>query len=158
MSEQYQRSASAAHDEGGGITRRELLLDTLVGVALLGPLVAVVASVVRYLVPPAATITSATERLQVATTSDLSDGQSKDFIYNQGAHVLIRLGDQYRAFDKKCTHLGCLVEWKPKDRVFWCPCHNGVFDATGAVISGAPPRPLPKLTVEVAEGKVYVRG
>jgi len=33
-----------------------------------------------------------------------------------------------------------------------------VFDATRAVISGPPPRPLPKLTVEVAEGKVYVRG
>jgi len=70
----------------------------------------------------------------------------------------VRLGSDFRAFSKVCTHLGCIVEWRAKDRVFFCPCHNGVFDARGNVVSGPPPQGLPRLKVEVASGKVYVGG
>jgi hypothetical protein len=37
-----------------------------------------------------------------------------------------------------------------------CPCHNGVFSATGDVISGLPTKPLPTLRVEVRRGEILV--
>lgn len=140
------------------VTRREFVLNTLASVAIIGPLVAVVVSVVRYLIPPAQAVTGVAERLEVAAADEIRDGQSKDFVYGETPYALIRIGDKFRVFSKVCTHLGCIVEWQPNNRIFWCPCHNGVFDSNGAVVSGPPPRPLPHLRVEVANGKVYVEG
>jgi Rieske Fe-S protein len=38
------------------------------------------------------------------------------------------------------------VLWRQEDGHLECPCHNGVFDpATGEVVAGPPPRPLPKV-------------
>jgi Rieske Fe-S protein len=49
---------------------------------------------------------------------------------------------QVRVFSATCSHLGCQVLWDTKDKKFRCPCHGGVYDATGKVIDGPPPRPL----------------
>jgi len=151
-------AAPATGEQCARITRRQFVLDSLVGVAVIGPLVAAIAGVVRYLIPPARAITGAKERTEVAAANELRNGQSKDFVHNDAPYALIRVDDKFRALSKACTHLGCIVEWQPDNRIFWCPCHNGVFDANGAVVSGPPPRPLPHLRVEVADGKVYVEG
>jgi cytochrome b6-f complex iron-sulfur subunit len=153
---EHQRGAPAAGDGKPGITRRELLVNLLVGLTFLGPLATVVYSAVRYLIPPAQGIKGAAEHLQVALVSELSAGQSKDFLFNDAPYALLRAGEQFRAFSKICTHLGCVVQWKGDDETFVCPCHAAVFDANGAVISGPAPRPLPQLKVEVSAGKVYV--
>src|SRR4029453_3072939 len=45
-----------------------------------------------------------------------------------------------------CTHLSCAVLWREEDSLLECPCHDGVFDpATGEVVAGPPPRPLPRV-------------
>ncbi len=41
-----------------------------------------------------------------------------------------------------CTHLGCIVD-RGNDRQFVCPCHGTLFDATGKLVSGPAPGPLP---------------
>lgn len=42
-----------------------------------------------------------------------------------------------------CTHLGCIPAWQPKENIFHCPCHGGVFNASGINQEGTPPpRPL----------------
>lgn len=41
-----------------------------------------------------------------------------------------------------CQHLGCGVRWDPSARLFFCPCHGGVYYATGERASGPPPRGL----------------
>jgi Rieske Fe-S protein len=41
-----------------------------------------------------------------------------------------------------CAHLGCPVEWFPQSGLFMCPCHGGVYYATGERASGPPPRGL----------------
>jgi cytochrome b6-f complex iron-sulfur subunit len=58
-----------------------------------------------------------------------------------------------KAFSAICTHMGCTVaSGGPKLR---CPCHGSVYDAaTGAVLQGPAPRPLPELAVHVAGGSV----
>ena len=46
------------------------------------------------------------------------------------------------ALSSTCTHLGCRVSWVAESKDLRCPCHGGVFDATGAVKDGPPPTPL----------------
>jgi menaquinol-cytochrome c reductase iron-sulfur subunit len=41
-----------------------------------------------------------------------------------------------------CAHLGCPVSWFPQSGLFMCPCHGGVYYASGARASGPPPRGL----------------
>jgi Rieske Fe-S protein len=61
-------------------------------------------------------------------------------------------GKSYTALDATCTHLGCLVRWKEGDGRFSCPCHEGVFTKEGEVISGAPTKPLRRLTTKIENG------
>jgi Rieske Fe-S protein len=58
-------------------------------------------------------------------------------------------GDNYRALSAICQHLGCRVHWEPSAQQFKCPCHGGVYDREGRVVSGPPPRPLERLNVRV---------
>jgi Rieske Fe-S protein len=37
-----------------------------------------------------------------------------------------------------CPHLGCQVFWEAAKDRFFCPCHNGVFDASGKATAGPP--------------------
>ncbi len=41
-----------------------------------------------------------------------------------------------------CAHLGCPVSWFPQSGLFMCPCHGGVYHASGERASGPPPRGL----------------
>lgn len=54
-----------------------------------------------------------------------------------------------RALSATCTHLGCQVRWEAAKKQFICPCHGGVYDATGTVVSGPPPRPLDAIEVRL---------
>ena len=60
-----------------------------------------------------------------------------------------REGDGYRAFSAVCQHLGCSVRWDAAKKQFLCPCHGGVYDRDGRVVSGPPPRPLERLNIRV---------
>jgi Rieske Fe-S protein len=40
-----------------------------------------------------------------------------------------------------------------------CPCHHGYFDLrTGQNVAGPPPRPLPKILLEIEGDDVYAVG
>ena len=53
-----------------------------------------------------------------------------------------------------CSHLGCGVSWDAGRNAFLCPCHGGVYGPGGAVLAGPPPRPLTRLPLVVAGGRV----
>jgi nitrite reductase/ring-hydroxylating ferredoxin subunit len=59
-------------------------------------------------------------------------------------------------FSRTCTHLGCPVRWKKESRTFHCPCHDGVFDPRGNVVSGPPKAPLTRLNARIAGEMVEV--
>lgn len=60
---------------------------------------------------------------------------------------------EIRAFDAVCPHQGCTVQ--PGDGELECPCHRSRFDlATGEVLGGPSPSPLPEISVTVTQGQV----
>jgi len=74
----------------------------------------------------------------------------------QVAVYVRRSGNQAAVFDFHCTHLGCPVSWNTGAKLFFCPCHGGVFDADGKHVSGPPPRPLDQYATKVENGTLYM--
>ena len=73
--------------------------------------------------------------------------------------VLVRLdADTCVAFDRRCPHLGCPVQWSREHARFECPCHAAVFDASGRVLAGPPRRGLRPLDLERRGADLWVRG
>ncbi len=67
-------------------------------------------------------------------------------------------GEQFVAYNGRCTHLGCSFEYESDAQRFHCPCHHGLFDGkTGVVIGGPPPRGLDTLPVKIEDGYVFVQ-
>jgi Rieske Fe-S protein len=93
-----------------------------------------------------------TEPRRVAFVGELPVGGSKGFNYPgpDDPCLLVRLDlERFVAFGQKCTHLGCPVLYRARERRLHCPCHEGYFDAeTGKVVSGPPPRPLSRVELE----------
>jgi len=77
----------------------------------------------------------------------LAPGEAVAFRYpgEDDRALAIRLpGGQLVGYSAVCTHLACAVLWRREEGELQCPCHDGVFDpASGAVVAGPPPRPLP---------------
>jgi menaquinol-cytochrome c reductase iron-sulfur subunit len=73
-------------------------------------------------------------------------------------YVLTDDGREFAAISNICTHLGCRVRWIADDNEFFCPCHNGIFDKEGNVVSGPPPRPLDRYQVKVEDGQLFILG
>ena len=68
--------------------------------------------------------------------------------------VLVRAQDgEYRAYSRKCAHMGCSVDYDNERRCLTCPCHRGTYDArTGYVVFGPPPRPLDQIVLQTRAG------
>jgi Rieske Fe-S protein len=74
------------------------------------------------------------------------------------AFVLTENGRDFIAMSNICTHLGCRVRWIAEQEQFLSPCHNGIFDKAGDVVSGPPPRPLDRYEVKVENDQLFVLG
>jgi Rieske Fe-S protein len=61
----------------------------------------------------------------------------------------------HTCLSSKCTHAGCPVTWKTDKQQFFCPCHNGWFDAQGKVLSGPPPKPLQQYQITEENGTLW---
>ena len=93
----------------------------------------------------------------VVGVSTVKEGEWSSLETEDGLTVLLTLRKgEYLAFDGTCTHMGCPVV--PDDRTggFFCPCHAGLFDENGAVVSGPPKLPLQKLGVTVSGRQLLV--
>ena len=132
-------------------SRRTLLKGLLGFIGALG-LGGLAYGICRFLAPNA----GASAPLEIPL-ADLSPRAAYPFQYGSSPGLLLR-GEEgtVRAFSLVCTHLACTVSWNPEKRNFFCPCHEGLFDAEGRVISGPPPAPLERFKVEVKGDKVVV--
>lgn len=135
--------------------RREFLSNLAVAATVIPGAALAGRHVLTYLVPIEP---DRRREVLLASVGDLPVGGSrtyKDVLGND--LILVRVGEQeLRAFSVICTHLGCRVHWDQVDGTFLCPCHDGRFDTSGAVVSGPPPAPLPSFSVRLESDKVWV--
>ena len=101
-------------------------------------------------------------RVKIAVLSEIPIGGVEAFSYpsEHDRCWLVRLAERdIVAFGQECTHLSCAVVPKVSEGVFLCPCHEGYFDLrTGRNISGPPPRPLPRVVLELEGDDVFAVG
>ncbi|MFQ5706524.1 MAG: ubiquinol-cytochrome c reductase iron-sulfur subunit [bacterium] len=91
-------------------------------------------------------------KLLITSLEKLPQNGTKAFKDLSGREIILVNTDAgLKAISTTCTHLGCKVYWEPENVRFYCPCHQGVFDVNGNVVSGPPPRPLDSFQVEVDE-------
>lgn len=62
--------------------------------------------------------------------------------------VALDEGGRPFALNLTCTHKQCTVEFREEESRFVCPCHKGVYDRDGRVVSGKPPRSLQRYRIE----------
>ena len=72
-------------------------------------------------------------------------------------YVVTEDGQNYIAMSNVCTHLGCRIRWITDQGIFFCPCHNGVFNKAGEVESGPPPKPLDQYELKVEDDLIYIK-
>ena len=99
------------------------------------------------------------EMRRIASVADVAVGATLVFDYpaQHDSCVLVRLSEsEWVAYSQKCTHLSCAVIPRPEQGLIHCPCHEGVFDLrTGRQLAGPPPRPLPRILLEIHGGDIY---
>lgn len=129
------------------------LLSTSVG----GLLLAILYPAGRYLMPPAAAESTAANVTLPFTPDEVPPNSGEIFKFGSRAGIVIRTpaGD-LRAFSATCTHLGCIVQYRPDISHIWCACHNGHFDLNGRNIEGPPPAPLESYAVNVRGDQIVV--
>ncbi|PYM13076.1 MAG: Rieske (2Fe-2S) protein [Verrucomicrobia bacterium] len=102
----------------------------------------------------------ATEPMQIAGIGEIRVGGYKLFRYptEDEPCILVRLAEnRFVAYSQSCTHLMCPVSYQHENKQFYCPCHEGFFDAEdGHVVAGPPRRPLPEYPVETRGDKIWV--
>jgi cytochrome b6-f complex iron-sulfur subunit len=140
---------------GEELSRRDFLANTAMSLGLIASLGTGAYFGIKTLVPEKKTA-KFTDVL-VGNIKELPANSAKEFIDNQGRKaILVNNGQAVKAFSKICTHLGCEVEWQAEKKHFFCPCHEGFFDANGKNIAGPPPRPLNEFKVTIKDDNIFV--
>lgn len=122
-----------------------------------GFLASIVYPVIRYLVPPEGGESAASSVTLPFAPIELEANSAKIFKFGNRAGILVRTpAGELRAFSAACTHLGCIVQYRPDLSELWCACHNGHFDLNGTNVAGPPPRPLDAFEVNVRGDQIVV--
>jgi cytochrome b6-f complex iron-sulfur subunit len=126
---------------------RRGFLDSLLGAGFVSTIVAMAYPVWRFLIPPASG-EPVTQSVVAAQASQVKANSGMLFKFGSRPGLLIRTPDgNLQAFNAVCTHLDCTVQYKADTSQIWCACHNGLYDLSGNVVSGPPPRPLERFVV-----------
>ncbi|HID70008.1 MAG TPA: ubiquinol-cytochrome c reductase iron-sulfur subunit [Desulfobacterales bacterium] len=62
--------------------------------------------------------------------------------------ILFDNGKKVWALSRRCTHLGCTINYHEKDELLECPCHQSRFSTEGVVLHGPAKKDLPLYKVE----------
>ncbi len=106
----------------------------------------------------------------VGRTADIEHDGSLSYESPQGVRVVVRRSaeapvdreptvDDFAALSSVCPHLGCRVHWEAHNERFFCPCHNGAFDASGRATEGPPKaanQSLPRYPLKVENGLLFI--
>ena len=62
------------------------------------------------------------------------------------------------AVSRKCTHLGCRLNFEDKEGILLCPCHHSRFSKEGVRLSGPAQKNLPRFQVVTVRENKDVKG
>jgi nitrite reductase/ring-hydroxylating ferredoxin subunit len=164
------RESASVSPSGDAVDRRGFL-STASSIAMAGGLVAGYGTLAvmagKYLFQSS----DDTAWLYVAPAEALRPGESLPFESPVGVRVVITrkpAGESGRpaaeadflALSSVCPHLGCRVHWESQNNRFFCPCHNGSFDAAGKATGGPPlaaGQALPQYPLRIEEGMLFIK-
>lgn len=115
----------------------------------------VVYPVLRFMNPPKRKVKTVNSAV-VAQASEIPPNSGKVVSFNGEKVLIVNKDGEHRAMSAVCTHLGCIVQWKPDERLVWCACHNARYDAEGNIISGPQPRPLAPYNLKTKDGALIL--
>jgi len=95
------------------------------------------------------------EPLAVTLRVSRQDGYAQ--VVDRKVVYLVRSGQEVRALESTCTHLGCRTSYDREGKRIVCPCHGGVFGLDGRVLSGPPPAPLTALETRIDGDQILVQ-
>lgn len=166
--EEHQDTAQeSSESEAPESPERREFLTSAAGLAMTGGLVAGYGSLGyiagRYLWPA-----KPEEQAWVFVTDlkSMKVGDSMNYRTPTGVPVSVtRKGEQgdekdFVALSSTCPHLGCRVHWEAQNDRYFCPCHNGVFDANGVGTGGPPAEAKQNLAhypLKVMKGLLYIQ-
>jgi menaquinol-cytochrome c reductase iron-sulfur subunit len=140
-------------------------------VALVGTIVSAVVGlpVIGYVVSPALKKGGGDEWITLGPISALEPGVPTPFTFsvtrevawrrariNRTVYAVTEDGLNVAVFSDACTHLSCKVHWEEDRSAFVCPCHDGVFDKQGNVVSGPPPEPLHHFQTQIENDQLMI--
>ena len=121
----------------GKRSRRSWLASALMGVGLLASYGTLAGQTLSFLLPTG--LAKRKRRIFIGPVEAFEMDAVRTILDLEGNEVLVkRTEDGFQAFSSTCPHLGCKVRWEADAARFFCPCHNGVFNAAGVAISGPP--------------------
>ena len=142
------------------MSRRSWLASVAMGVGLISSYGMFAVQGLLFLLPQR--LKPPTRRLYAGQIDQFQMGALQGVLDLQGNEILVKRDQQgLRAFNSTCPHLGCRVHWQAERQRFFCPCHNGVFNAEGVAIEGPPAaagQSLAQVPLEVDQksGVVYL--
>ena len=138
------------------LTTRRRFLDYLLGTSAIATLGAILYPIIRFMAPPHV-VEAMQNSVVAAKLSELPPNSGKIFKFGSKPGLLIRTANgELKAFSAVCTHLECIVQYRPDTKQIWCACHNGQYNLNGENIGGPPPRPLEAYPVNTRGDDIVV--
>ena len=137
-------------------SKRRNFLDYLLGTSVAATLVAIFYPVARFMIPPRIT-ESAESSVVAGSVKEMAVNTGKIFKFGTKPGILVRTpSGEFKAFSATCTHLDCIVQYRPDMKQIWCACHNGQYNLSGQNVGGPPPRPLEEFVVNTRGDEIVV--
>jgi cytochrome b6-f complex iron-sulfur subunit len=133
--------------------KRRSFLKVLTSVLGLGALATLGYPLFRFLFFFKTTLQKATVIFPLAR---LPVGASENLLVGETPAIVIHKPTGFIVLSRVCTHLGCLVNYDKARQLLICPCHNGIYDLNGNVVSGPPPRPLPTFSFKIKGDNIEI--
>lgn len=137
-------------------SKRREFLDYLLGTSVVATLLAIFYPILRFIIPPQV-VESAQNSVVAGKANEIAANSGKIFKFGNKPGILVRTASgELKAFSATCTHLDCIVQYRPDMKMIWCACHNGQYNLSGQNVGGPPPRPLEEYTVNTRGDDVVV--
>ena len=147
----------ATHSSEGPVERRAALRWLVRGFLSLWALGAAGLGI-SFLKPPETRREGGEGRVSCGDLPSLAVGEARFVRHGTEPFFVLRASEtEVVALSVICTHRRCVLNWDQPTKTFRCPCHAGVFDRNGNVLSGPPTRPLGQFPAEVRFDEIVVR-